>query len=140
MSAPGAASAKPLNVPASPISLAIRINPPQADRASAPLTKATCAAAYNPDSVANVVSQFQAWRAGKPVPGLVETSTSAHTVRVNRGCTSAIRLLKQIALAHVALGKASPDIIPMYRPLGHFGDIALVQPTCDWYDVDLPEP
>lgn len=30
-----------------------------------------------------------------------------------------LRLLRQIALAHVALGKVSAEIIPMYRPLGH---------------------
>lgn len=101
-------------------------------------TPAACAAAYNPDHVADLVSQFKAWRSGQAVQGLVEIDGREHRVDVGRGCAHAVRLLREIALAKVALGQASPDIIPMYRPLGYFGDIALVQPTCDWYDVEWP--
>jgi hypothetical protein len=110
------------------------------ERATARPTRAACAAAYNPDSVADVVRMFEAWRSGKAVKGLVEIRRDLHKVSVGRGCGMVTRLLQQIALAHVALGKASAQIIPMYRHLGHFGDVSLVRPTCDWYDVQLPKP
>ena len=71
------------------------------------------------------------------VRGLVEADNSGRKVNVSRGCMNATGLLRQISLANVALGRGGPEIIPIYESLSLFGDIALVLPTCDWYDIRL---
>jgi len=112
---------------------------PASERETARPTAASCAGAYEPDSVAGLVEQFDGWRAGQPVRGLLDVGGQGMTVQVGRGCGNATRILRQLALAYAALGKVSPDIVPMYRAPGYTGNFPLVDPARDWYDVRVPE-
>ena len=48
-------------------------------------------------------------------------------------------MLYQIALGRVALGKADPSIIPMYRQPTATGNFPLVDPARDWYAVEVEQ-
>ena len=109
------------------------------ERQAARPTPTSCAAAYNPGSAAGQLEQLEAWRRGEPISGLLEAGDQGKTVHVGRGCRNATAVLRQVALAYAALGKASPDIIPMYGAPGYTGNFPLVDPARDWYDVPVPE-
>ena len=102
-------------------------------------TAEACGDACRLASMGDVVKQFAEWRAGNAVRGFVEIVDGGRRVNIARGCANANKLLRHIAYAHVALGKASPDIVPVYRPLPYFGDLALVDPPRDWYDIEPPD-
>ena len=102
-------------------------------------TAKACRDACGLASLRDVMARFADWQAGKAVKGFVDVVDGGRRINVGRGCAGAAKLLRHIAYAHVALGKASPDIVPVYRPLSFFGDLALVDPTRDWYDIEPPD-
>ncbi|MBM3476437.1 MAG: hypothetical protein FJX75_24460 [Armatimonadetes bacterium] len=109
-----------------------------AERQSARPTPEACARAYRPDSVAQPLDQLRRWRAGELVPGFVSAAGDRRTIEVARGCSHAIGLLRQLALARVALGQAKPEVVPFYRAPSYTGDFPLVDPARDWYGVGRP--
>jgi hypothetical protein len=111
---------------------------PAADRAGARPTQEACAAAYAPDAVADAVGQLQKWQAGELVPGFVEAAGEGRQVNLARGCTLVTSLLWQVALGRVALGRASPDTIPVCRAPAYAGEFPYLDPTRDWYVLPPP--
>ncbi|HIJ72903.1 MAG TPA: hypothetical protein HPP83_02270 [Candidatus Hydrogenedentes bacterium] len=115
------------------------------DRARARPTPAGCTALYDPDgSLARNVSLLEPWRSGQPdvapsgMRPLRVAEGGTHRVPVDYGSQVMSMVLRQIALANVALRRASAGIIPLYTySLYECGDISIVDPTCDWYAVDL---
>jgi hypothetical protein len=112
-------------------------NVPASNRDAVRPTKEACAAAYDPDTAAQLAAEFERWRAGEPVSGLVEEDGNSRKVHVGRGCAKAVTLLRQIALARAGLGETPPEVIPAIDPSYYFGDFALVRPERDWYAIDL---
>lgn len=111
---------------------------PFAQRLSARPTSEACARAYNPDSVAKAVEQLAKWKAGELVPGFVVAEGNKRRIEAARGCSLAISLLRQIAIARVALNRAAPEIIPLYRAPTYMGDFPLVDPPRDWLAIQKP--
>ncbi len=109
---------------------------PQAEIERARLTPEDAAAMYNPSSVAGILTQFQNWQAGKPSRGgiLYDDATSGRCVAIYRGAGRAVAMLRQIALAYIALGKLPAEAYPVYAT-----DYAYVDPDCNWYDLPLAE-
>ncbi len=95
-------------------------------------TQEACARAYSPASVAEALDRLSKWREGEAADGGV-------MVDLRRGCADATAVLYQIALGRVALGKADPSIIPMYRQPTATGNFPLVDPARDWYAVEVEQ-
>jgi len=110
---------------------------PAAQRAMARPSREACAEACNLAAVAGLVDSFRKWRTGEQVPGLVEAAESGLKVNLSRGCGDASRILEQISLAYVGLGKAPPEIIPLYRSVSYAGNFPFVDPAEDWYDMPV---
>jgi hypothetical protein len=111
---------------------------PMAERTAARPSPEACAKAYNPGAAAQALDRLGKWRRGEQVPGLVEAADGNRRIALNQGCTLVMDLLRQIALARVALRQASPEIIPLNRAPGYTGDFPLVDPARGWYALQSP--
>ena len=109
-----------------------------ADRESARPTREKCAAAYNPAAAMSALEKLEKWLAGDLVPGLVEAADGQRTIHVAQGCSLTMTILRQVALARIALGEASAEIIPFYRAPAYTGEFPLVDPPRDWYAIERP--
>lgn len=104
---------------------------PREQFADARITPERAAELFDPSSVDTAVEQLAALFAGQPAAdGVLVVGPSGRTVNVSRGCRHTERILQQIGLAYIALGK-----LPVQQHQAYAGGWGWVDPSRDWYDL-----